>query len=35
VSPADKPVEEYLAQMDSWNWGKIVDLVLAFDPKIS
>jgi predicted DNA-binding transcriptional regulator YafY len=30
----DKPVEEYLAQTDSWNWGKTVGLVLAFDPKI-
>jgi predicted DNA-binding transcriptional regulator YafY len=29
-----QPVEEYLANIDRWNWGKTVDLVLAFDHKI-
>jgi predicted DNA-binding transcriptional regulator YafY len=30
----DKDVGQFLAQTESWNWGKTVDLVLAFDPKI-
>jgi predicted DNA-binding transcriptional regulator YafY len=30
----EQPVEEYLARTERWNWGKAVDLVLAFDPKI-
>jgi predicted DNA-binding transcriptional regulator YafY len=30
----DKPVEQFLARTDRWNWGKTVDLVLAFDPRI-
>lgn len=30
----EQSVDEYLAQSDRWNWGKTLDLILAFDPKI-
>jgi predicted DNA-binding transcriptional regulator YafY len=30
----EEPVDEYLNRLEGWSWGKTVDLVLAFDPKI-